>query len=108
MKARWVFDTLWPELPQVDCAIVAKWWPWEYYCVLTTRIWKDEADPAYKSIAKNSAFPQQYVTHIYKCDKNGKSDSNHSYYMKEYNDSGLARRGHKEVVELMEEGRLNF
>jgi hypothetical protein len=28
--------------------------------------------------------------------------------MKEYNDSGLARRGHKEVVELMEKGRLKI
>jgi len=62
----------------------------------------------YKSIDKNSAPPQQYVTHVYKCDKNGSSDVNHFYYMKEYNDSGLARRGHKEVVELMEKGRLKI
>jgi len=108
MKARWVLDTLWPELPQVDFAIVAKWWPWDYYCVSTTRVWQDKSDPIYQSINENSAPTQQYVTHVYKCDKNGKSDVNHSYYMKEYNDSVLARRGHKEVVDLMEDGRLNF
>jgi hypothetical protein len=28
--------------------------------------------------------------------------------MQEYTDSGLARRGHKEVVELMEKGRWKF
>lgn len=61
-----------------------------------------------KSMDKDSAPPQQYVTHVYKCDKNGSSDVNHFYYMKEYINSVLARRGHKEVVELMEEGRLNF
>jgi hypothetical protein len=69
---------------------------------------QDLSDPIYKNINKNSPAAQQYVTHVYKCDKNGRSDINYSYYMKEYNDSGLARKGHREVVELMEEGRLNF
>lgn len=108
MKARWVLDTLWPELPQVDYTIVARWWPWDYYCVSTMCVSQDESDPIYRSINKNSAPPQQYVTHVYKCDKNGRSDVDHFYYMKEYTDSGLARRGHKEVVDLMEKGRLNF
>jgi hypothetical protein len=95
MNARWVLDTFWPELPQVDCTIVARWWPWDYYCVSTTRVWQDESDPL-------------YVTHVYKCDKNGRSDVSHFYYMKEYPDSGLARRGHKDAVELMEKGRLKL
>jgi hypothetical protein len=108
MKARWILDTLWPELPQVDCTIVARWWPWDYFCVSTMRVWQDKSDPMSKSMDKDSAPPQQYVTHVYKCDKNGSSDVNHFYYMKEYINSVLARRGHKEVVELMEKGRLDF
>lgn len=108
MNARWVLDTLWPELPQVDCTIVARWWPWDYYCVSTIRVWQDNSDSIYKSIKVNSVHPQQYVTHVYKCDKNGRSDVNHFYYMKEYPDSVMARRGHKEVVALLEKGRLKF
>jgi hypothetical protein len=108
MNARWVLDTLWPELPQVDCTIVARWWPWDYYCVSTMRVWQDKLDPIYKSIKINSLHPQQYVTHIYKCDKKGRSDVNRFYYMKEYPDSKLARRGHKEVVDLLEKGMLKL
>lgn len=50
----------------------------------------------------------QYVTHIYKCDKNGASNKDHFYYMQEYPDSVLARRGHKKVVGLLEKGRLEL
>jgi hypothetical protein len=108
MNARWVLDTLWPELPQVDCTIVARWWPWDYYCVSTIRVWQDKSDPMYKSIKIDSIPSQQYVTHVYKCDKNGRSDVNYFYYMKEYPDSVLARRGHKEVVDLLEKGGLKL
>jgi hypothetical protein len=108
MNARWVLGTLWPELPQVDCTIVARWWPWDYYCVSTTRVWQDKSDPIYKNITKNSGSPRQYVTHVYKCDKYGRSDVNLFFYMKEYADSDLARRGHKAVVELMEKGGLKL
>ncbi len=108
MNARWVRDTFWPELPQVDYTIIARWWPWDYYCVSTTRVWQDESDPIYKSIIINSVPARQYITRVYKCDKNGRSDENHFYYMKEYPDSVLARRGHKEVVALLEKGRLNL
>ena len=108
MNARWVLDTLWPELPQVDCTIIARWWPWDYYCVSTTQVRQDKSDSIYKRIKINSVPPQDYVTHVYKCDKNGTSDVNHFYYMKEYPDSDMARRGHKEVVGLLEKGRLNL
>ena len=108
MNARWVLDTLWPELPQVDCTIIARWWPWDYYCVLTTRVWKDESDPTYKSIIINSVPPKQYITRVYKCDKSGRRDEDHFYYMKDYPDSALARRGHKEVVALLEKGGLEL
>lgn len=108
MNARWVLDTFWPELPQVDCTIVARWWPWDYYCVSTTQVWQDTSDPIYKSIKINSVATQQYITHVYKCDKNGRRDEDHFYYMKEYPDSDLARKGHKEVVELLEKGRLEL
>jgi hypothetical protein len=50
----------------------------------------------------------QYVTHVYKCNKNGEGDKEHFYYLKEYPDPILARRGHKEVVALLEKGRLHL
>jgi hypothetical protein len=108
MNARWVLDTFWPELPQVDHTIIAQWWPWGYYCVSTTRVWQDTSDPIYKNIKVNSVTSMQYATHVYKCDKNGRNNEDHFYYMKEYPDSVLARRGHKEVVASLEKGRLNL
>ncbi len=108
MNARWVLDTFWPELPQLDYTVVARWWPWEYYSVSTTRVWQDTSDPMYRDIKVNSAASMQYVTRVYKCDKHGTSNEDHFYYMKEYPDSVLARSGHKEVVELLEKGKLSI
>jgi hypothetical protein len=71
-------------------------------------VWQDESDPIYKSRIINSVPPKQYITHVYKCDKNGRSDEDYFYYMKEYPDPVLARRGHKEVVELLEKGKLKL
>lgn len=103
-----MLDTFWPELPQVDCTIVARWWPWDYYCVSTMRVWQDESDPLYSSMTIHPVPPKQYITRVYKCDKNGRSDDDHFYYMKEYPDPVMARRGHKEVVKLLEKGRLKL
>ena len=108
MNARWVLDTFWPELPQVDYTIVARWWPWDYYCVSTTQVWQDTPDSIYSDITVNSVASMQYVTHVYKCNKNGEGDKEHFYYLKEYPDPILARRGHKEVVALLEKGRLHL
>ncbi len=108
MNARWVLDTFWPELPQVDYTIVARWWPWDYYCVSTMQVKKNTSDSLYGDEKEKPVVSIQYVTHVYKCDKNGNSNRDHFYYMKEYPDSVLARRGHKKVVALLEKGRMNL
>ena len=105
---RWVFHTFWPELPQVEYAIIAMWWPWEYYCVSTTRVWPDDQYPIDKNTRKNSDLPEEYVTHVYKCDKHGVNDKNYSYYMKEYSDLISANKGHRELVASMEKCRLKI
>jgi hypothetical protein len=53
-------------------------------------------------------LPQEYVTYVFKCDKEGKGDTDYFYYMKEYHDSALARRGHKDVVELLSKGIMKL
>ena len=108
MNARWILDTFWPELPQVDYTIVARWWPWDYYCVSTIRAWQDMSDPMCESKEVDSTMAMQYITRVYKCDKNGRSTEDHFYYVKEYPDSVLARIGHKEIVKLLEKGILNL
>jgi hypothetical protein len=108
MNARWVLDTFWPELPQLDHTIVARWWPWDYYCVSTICVWEDTTDLKYKGIRPNAVASMQFVTHVYKCDKNGRVKKNHCYYLQEYPDSVLARRGHKKVVGLLEKGSLDL
>jgi len=108
MNARWVLDTFWPELPQLDFTIVARWWPWDYYCVSTIRVWEDTSGLIYKGIRPNSITSMQYVTRVYKCDKKGIIKEDHCSYSQEYPDSVLARRGHKEVVRLMEKGTLDL
>lgn len=108
MNARWVLDTFWPELPQVDHTIVARWWPWDYYCVSTKQVKQDTSKSLYEDKKEMSPASMQYVTHVYKCDKYGNENKDHFYYMKEYNNLVLARRGHKELVTLLEKGRMNL
>ena len=108
MQARWVLDTFWPEHPQIDYTVIARWWPWEYYCVSTIWVWSDKSDPIYSSTKRSSGLPQEYVTYVFKCDKEGKGDTEYFYYMKEYPDTALARRGHKDAVELLSKGIMKL
>lgn len=106
MCARWVRETLWPESPQIDYTIIARWWPWEYFCVSTIQI-SNNPEETRETMKRISEPPLTYVTRIYRCDKNGKGEGAH-FYVKEYHDLAMARRGHKEVVELLAKGGLQL
>jgi len=112
MRARWVLNDPSPELPMVGWAIVASWWPTIYHAVSTIQL--DSASPLGRltrslTTGKYSSDPllDRFVTEVFRSNRDGLIKSfDHPLYEKEYADLLNAKLGHKEVVDLLEQGKL--
>lgn len=84
-----------PELPIVGQAIVSVGWlPVKFYFVSTIQF----DGPNQRKL---------YSTNVYKCDRNGTILNHDEFlYEKEYEDLEQACRGHEEVLELLQRGKL--
>ena len=114
MKARWASNNPSPSLTIIGETIIAKWWPWKYYKIMT---WEnDNSSPLAlltKSIEHNIKYEDvisnavTYVTTIYPCNKSGiinYSKNPAPIYQREYDNLQDARNGHENVIKSMELG----
>jgi hypothetical protein len=114
MRARWVLNDPSPEEPHVGWAIVASWWPTLYHAVSTIRM--DPVSPLRRltrslTTGKYSSDPlaEEFVTQVFRCNRDGYIRSfDHPLYEREYSELEQAKLGHKEVVDLLEQGKLRL
>jgi len=100
MRARWIHDDPQPRHGSIGYTVVATWVPGKYYAVMTSFV---EADVHFD-------VPASFVTTVRPCTKSGferpEEFLEDPLYEREYGDEEEARRGHKEVVELLAHGEL--
>lgn len=114
MRARWVLNDPSPELPLVGRAIVASWWPTVYHAVSTVQL--DSASALARLTRSlvtgeysSGPLPDRFVTQVFRCDRQGWIKSfDHPLYEMEYADLLKAKPGHKEVVDLLGQGKLRL
>jgi len=116
MRARRVLHVGSSRVGLVGQTIVAHWWPGKYYFVSTIQIDSSSASSRLTRSLKTGVDymdvkpePDVFVTNIFKCDKNGRVKPGDSpLYEQEYSDLNQAKLGHKEIVDLLAEGRLKL
>jgi hypothetical protein len=114
VRARWVLNDTSPEEPHVGWAIVASWWPTIYHAVSTIRT--DPVSPLRRLTRSlttgeytSDALPEEFVTQVFRCSRDGFIGSfDHPLYERAYSEIDQARLGHKEVVDLLRQGRLKL
>jgi hypothetical protein len=106
MRARWVKEVPILRSGSIGHTIVASWWPWKFYLVMTMDLRSDAAlFAAANAVARSVGEPERpnCVTGVFRCDALGGSKGE-ALYEREYATQGEAERGHREIVGLLAAG----
>lgn len=114
MRARWVSEQPRPEPETIGRAIIASWWPMTCDWLSTIRL--DADNPTLRlmeAVRMNRPYEDvqvaadMYVTNVYRCNRNG-AIRGKPLYERQYESLVGAQQGHRETLEALDTGRLNF